>query len=75
MYMYNLTECSDNYSDTSGSLWQFKRGAANNNANVTVDNSSPFKYKSNLIDTVAADETVKKLKIVVLLQYLSNFWR
>ena len=25
MPMYNLTEYSDNYSDTSGSLWQFKR--------------------------------------------------
>ena len=23
--MYNLIECSDNYSNTSGSLWQFKR--------------------------------------------------
>ena len=26
MPMYNLIEYSDNYSDTSGSLWQFKRG-------------------------------------------------
>ena len=25
MHMYNLIEYSDNYSDTSGSLWQFKR--------------------------------------------------
>ena len=25
MPMYNLTEYNDNYSDTSGSLWQFKR--------------------------------------------------
>ena len=25
MPMYNLTEYSDNYSDTSGSLWQFKK--------------------------------------------------
>ena len=25
MPMYNLIECSDNYSDTSESLWQFKR--------------------------------------------------
>ena len=25
MLMYNLIEYSDNYSDTSGSLWQFKR--------------------------------------------------
>ena len=24
MHMYNLIEYSDNYSDTSGSLWQFK---------------------------------------------------
>ena len=32
--MYNLIEYSDNYSDTSGSLWQFK-----------ADNSSSFKHK------------------------------
>ena len=25
MPMYNLIEYSDNYSDTSGSLWSFKR--------------------------------------------------
>ena len=25
MPMYNLVEYNDNYSDTSGSLWQFKR--------------------------------------------------
>ena len=25
MPMWNLIECSDNYSDTSGSLWDFKR--------------------------------------------------
>ena len=25
MPMYNLIEYSDNYSDTSGGLWQFKR--------------------------------------------------
>ena len=34
--MYNLTEYSDNYSDTSGSLWQFKRDEvpANNALNT-----------------------------------------
>ena len=26
MPMYNLIECSDNYSHTSGSVWNFKRG-------------------------------------------------
>ena len=31
MPMYNLIEYSDNYSDTSGSLWSFKRDEINNN--------------------------------------------
>ena len=52
MPMYNLTEYSDNYSNTSGSLWQFKRDEQNMNngnpANVTTADSSSFKYKSSL---------------------------
>ena len=41
--MYNLIEYSDNYSDTSGSLWQFKRDEQpkENNGNlsdVSTDN-------------------------------------
>ena len=39
MPMYNLIEYSDNYSDTSGSLWQFKRYEITNNADVTNDNA------------------------------------
>ena len=50
MSMYNLIEYSDNYSDTSGSLWQFKRDEIINNANVTNDNNAPsFKYKASII--------------------------
>ena len=38
--MYNLIEHSDNYSDTSGSLWQFKRDdVPANNADLTTNNS------------------------------------
>ena len=40
MPMYNFIEYSDNYSDTSGSLWQFKRDEIINNANVTNDNNA-----------------------------------
>ena len=48
--MYNLTEYSDNYSCTSGSLWDFKRDEIVNNADVTNDDNAPsFKYKANLI--------------------------
>ena len=37
MPMYNMIEYSDNYSDTSGSLWQFKRDEQlkENNGNLS----------------------------------------
>ena len=55
MPMYNLIEYSDNYSDRSGSLWQFKRDKIGGDDNLTVDdnhipnNLSSFKYKSSFI--------------------------
>ena len=49
MPMYNIIECSDNYSDTSGSLWYFKRDEIEGNFDLTLDNASSFKYKANLI--------------------------
>ena len=49
MPIYNLIEYSDNYSDTSGKLWQFKRDEIEENADLTVDDLSSFKYKSNII--------------------------
>ena len=40
MPMYNLIEYSDNYSDTSGSLWQFKRDEVPaGNVELSIDNS------------------------------------
>ena len=47
--MYNLIEYSDNYSDTSGSLWGFKRDEVDNNAKVSNDNAPSFKYKASSI--------------------------
>ena len=49
MPVYNLIEYCDNYSDTSGNLWQFKRDETTGNINLTNNNSSSFKYKSNLL--------------------------
>ena len=61
MPMYNLFEYSDNYYDTSGSLWQFKKDEIFNNANVTNDNNAPlFKYKANLISNT--ENIGKKMK-------------
>ena len=50
MPVYNSIVYSDNYSRTSGSLWQFKRDETHINlaeipANVSRDNSTSFKYK------------------------------
>ena len=73
MSMYNLIRYSDNYSDTSGSLWEFKRDEIKENVNLTADNnhipnsSSSFKYKSSLITNK------NRVKIAVPLKYLSNF--
>ena len=58
MPMYNLIEYSDNYSDTSGSLWQFRRDEIINNADVTNDNNAPlFKYKANIIGNTVENGT------------------
>ena len=37
MPMYNLIEYSDNYSDTSGGLWQFKRDEIDRDVELTVN--------------------------------------
>ena len=81
MPMYNLIEYSDNYSDTSGSLWQFKRDEVPaNNAELAIDHSQSFKYKAALLgkteNAVAnTNSSVKDAKPVVPLKYLSKFWR
>ena len=48
--MYNLIEYFDNYSDTSGSLWGFKRDEIDNNPNVTNNDNTPsFRYKAVIL--------------------------
>ena len=83
MPMYNLTEYSDNYSDTSEGWWQFKRDESpitddGNPDNVSVGNSSSSNYKSRFMKESVADNNkrvFKNVKIAVLLKYLFNFWR
>ena len=82
MPMYNLIEYSDDYADSSGSLYQFKRDEspmndAENPLNVASDNSTFFKYKASLLgkatDADGDDRSLKNTKIVVPLKYLSIF--
>ena len=76
MPMYNLIEYSDNYSDTSGSLWSFKRDEIVDNADVTNDdNALSFKYRANIIDNTETNGAKNGVKIAAPLKYLSTFWR
>ena len=82
MSMYNLIEYSDNYQDSSATLYQHKRDEpSDNNVKLTVDNSTSFKYKVNLLGNIDAanldNARVGRLnvKIVVPLKYLDNSFR
>ena len=69
--MYNLTEYSDNYSKTSGSLWQYYKYDPNDN----LTDSESFKYKVKITGNTTAGRNTKDVKAIVPLKYLSNFWR
>ena len=84
MLMYNIREYSDNYQDSSATLYQYKRDEppeVDPIADLTADTSSSFKYKITLLGNIAAANPnlarVARLnvKIVVPLKYLSNFFR
>ena len=80
MPMYNLIEYSHNYQDSSATLYQYKRDEppeANVIDDSTADNSNSFKYKVSLLgNPVVADNIAKRrIKVVVPLKYLSNFFR
>ena len=79
MPMYNLIEYSDNYQDSSATLYQYKRDEPPEDdavADLTADNSSSSKYKINLLGNpvVANNVARRNVKVVVPLKYLSNFF-
>ena len=80
MPMSNLIEYSDNYSKTSGSLWQYTKDIpAVNNNNAIVDFTDnnvtdSFNFKLRITGQTGNDGT-KYVEIMVPVKYLSNFWR
>ena len=80
MSMHNLIEYSDNYQDSSATLYQYKRDEPPEDdavADLTADNSSSLKYKISLLGTPAVANNIARInvKVVVPLKYLSNFFR
>ena len=80
MPVYHLIEYSDNYSKTSGSLWQYCKDipAVDNNSAIVgfTDNNltDSFHFKVKMTGQTGNDET-KSVEVMVPIKYLSNFWR
>ena len=80
MLMYNLIEYSDNYSKTSGTLWQHCKEipAVNNEGNIVDFNGAnatdSFNSKTKITGQTNNNGRID-VEIVVPLKYLSNFWR
>ena len=78
MNIYSFIEYSDNYSDSTASLYRYKRQELlENNANFN-DASSSLKYKSDLLGNATADgnnAVWKNAQIMVPLKYISSFFR
>ena len=79
MPIYNLIEYSNNYSKTSGSLWQSCKDipAVNNAGNIidftNTNTTDSFKFKTKIIGQTNNDRRKDGVEIMVLLEYSSNF--
>ena len=71
MPVYNLIECSDNYSRASGKLWQYYKDEPNDN----LANSESFKSKVKITGRTPACGNRKDAEIIAPLKYLNDFWR
>ena len=79
--MYNLIEHNENYSKTSGILWQYCRDvpAVYTNGAIVDFNAAnattrSFNLKAKITGQTSKNDT-KIFEIMVPLKYLSNFWR
>ena len=79
--MYNLIEYSDNYSKTSGNLWQYCKEipAVDNNGDIAdfsgTNATDSFNFKTKITGQTNNNGRIDNVEIMVLLKYLSNFWR
>ena len=79
MPMYNVIEYSNNYSETSGSLWQYCKeipAVDNNRAIVDFNGANatdPFNFKTKITGQTDDNGRKDNVEIMVPLKYLSNF--
>ena len=82
--MYNLIEYSNNYSKTSGSLWQYCKDTlvVNSNGDIVDFNGAnatdSFNFNAKITGWTDDDGEIDNVEILVPLKYflsISNFWR
>ena len=79
MSMYNLIKYSDNYSKTSGSLWQYCKEipTVNDAGNIADFNGAnatdSFNFETKITGQTDDDGEIENVEIMVPLKYLSNF--
>ena len=64
-----MIEYSDNYSKTSGSLWQYYKGDPNDN----IEDSKSFKFKVKITGKTPNNGNTKDVEIIIPLKYLIHF--
>ena len=69
--MHDLIKYSNNYSKTSGSLWQYHRDDPNDD----TTHPESFKHKIKITGKIPAGGNKKDVEIAMPLKYLSNFWK
>ena len=73
MLMYNLLEYSKDYRKTTGSAWNYYRDKP---SNPLSSNPESFKYKTSITGkTPENNDSLTNVKVVILLKFLSNFWK
>ena len=65
MPMYNLIEYGNNYSKTSGSLWQYYKDDPNDN----IANSESINFKVKITPKTPNNDNTKDVEIIVSLKY------
>ena len=74
MSMYNLIEYSDNYSKTSGSLWQYCKDipAVDDDGYIVFFNGAndtdSLNFKSNIIGKTNNDGDIENVEIIIPLK-------
>ena len=76
MSIYSLLEYTLNFFDATGSLLFYSKDEATSfNANIAANDDNFYKQNKLIGSTAALNGIIENATTVILLKYLSGFWR